>query len=142
MKQRARHSFSTTRSSSVNNYDPRELAQRFNESVQKAAEDARIQMRQELEADLTAKLTAQLKDEWNQKEATLGRLRGRPGQAKAGGRRGGSQGQGRRAIGRRESGRCRRERDCDVRETTSFVVVVDSRGRRFIIESVRDLNAT
>uniref|UniRef100_A0A7C9AMJ5 Uncharacterized protein n=1 Tax=Opuntia streptacantha TaxID=393608 RepID=A0A7C9AMJ5_OPUST len=71
MKQRTRHSFSTTRSSSVNNYDPRKLAQRFNESVQKAAEDARIQMRQELEADLTVKLTAQLKDEWNQKEATL-----------------------------------------------------------------------
>ena len=70
MKQHARHSFSTTRSS-VNNYDPREMAKRFNESVQKAAEEARSQMRQELEADLTAKLTSQLKDEWNQKEATL-----------------------------------------------------------------------
>ena len=39
------------------------MAQRFNESVQKAAEDARLQMRQELEADLMAKLTTQLKDE-------------------------------------------------------------------------------
>ena len=47
------------------------MVQWFNESVQKATEDARIQMRQELEVDLTVKLTAQLKDEWNQKEATL-----------------------------------------------------------------------
>jgi len=43
----------------------------LNESVHKAAEEARAQMRQELEVDLTAKLRAQFKDEWNQKEATL-----------------------------------------------------------------------
>jgi len=71
MKQRARHSFSATRSSSVNNYDPREMGQRLNESVHKATEEARAQMRQELEADLTAKLRAQFNDVWNQKEATL-----------------------------------------------------------------------
>lgn len=64
-----------------------------------------------------------------------------PGQAEAGGRRGGSQGQRRGAIGRRESGRCGGERECDVRGTTAFVVV-DSRGRRIIIESAGDLNAT
>ena len=46
------------------------MAQRFNDRVQKATEEAQSQMRQELEANLTAKLTAQLKDEWNQKEAT------------------------------------------------------------------------
>uniref|UniRef100_A0A7C9E657 Uncharacterized protein n=1 Tax=Opuntia streptacantha TaxID=393608 RepID=A0A7C9E657_OPUST len=66
MKQCARHSFSVTRSSSVNNYNPREMAQRLNESVYKVAEEARAQeMRQKIEADLTAKLTAQINDEWN-----------------------------------------------------------------------------
>ena len=71
MKQRARHSFSAARSSSVNNYDPREMAQRFNESVQKAAEDARAQMRQELEVALKEQLRAEMKDEIDTREATM-----------------------------------------------------------------------
>ena len=40
MKQHARHSFSATRSSFVNNYDPWEMAQRLNGSVYKAVEEA------------------------------------------------------------------------------------------------------
>jgi len=64
MKQHARHLFSMTWSSSVNNYDPREMAQRLNESVYKAEEEAQAQeMRQKIEADLTAKPTAQFNNE-------------------------------------------------------------------------------
>ena len=42
----------------VNNYDPREMAQRLNESFAKAAEDARQEeLARKIEADLTQKLT-------------------------------------------------------------------------------------
>ena len=57
MRERARQSTSA-RSSSVNNYDPREMAQRLNETFSKAAEDARQEeLTRKIEADLTQKLT-------------------------------------------------------------------------------------
>jgi len=43
MKQHAQCSFSVTQSSSVNNYDPREMVLWLNESVHKAAAEARAQ---------------------------------------------------------------------------------------------------
>ena len=48
------------------------MAQRLNESVYKAEEEAQAQeMRQKIEADLTAKPTAQFNNEWNQRKAFL-----------------------------------------------------------------------
>jgi len=58
MKQRARllvfsHSFS------INNYDPREIMQRLNESVYKAADEAWVEeMRKKIEEEVTPKLIA------------------------------------------------------------------------------------
>uniref|UniRef100_A0A7C8ZQM8 Uncharacterized protein n=1 Tax=Opuntia streptacantha TaxID=393608 RepID=A0A7C8ZQM8_OPUST len=57
MRQHARRSTST-RSSSVNNYDVREMTQRLNESVAKAAEDARQEeLRRKIEDELNKKLS-------------------------------------------------------------------------------------
>jgi len=59
MKQQSRRSTST-RSSSVNNYDAREMVILLNESVPKAAEEAcQEELRQKIEADVTQRLTAQ-----------------------------------------------------------------------------------
>ena len=57
MRQQARRSTST-RSSSVNNYDARKMAQRLNGSVAKAAEDARQEeLRPKIEDEVTKKLS-------------------------------------------------------------------------------------
>ena len=68
MKQRARHYFSATWFSSVNNYN----AQQINESVYKVAEEAWIkETRKKIEEEVMAKLTDQFSSEWAQKEAVL-----------------------------------------------------------------------
>jgi len=57
MKKQSRRSTSA-RSSSVNNYDAREMAIRLNESVAKAAEDAlQEELYREIEAEVTQKLS-------------------------------------------------------------------------------------
>ena len=59
MKQHAWHSFFATRFSSVNNYDARETVQWLNESMYKAAEEARAkEMHKMIDEKVTAKLSA------------------------------------------------------------------------------------
>ena len=58
--------------SSVNNYDTREMIVRFNESVCKAAKEAREdEMCKKIEENVTTKLAVQFNSKWAQKEATL-----------------------------------------------------------------------
>ena len=72
MNQRAQRSFFVTQSSSVNNYDPREMVQRLTESVYKAVNEARAQeTRQKIEVELMPKLSVQFNNERAQKEAIL-----------------------------------------------------------------------
>ena len=71
MRQQARYSTSA-RSSSVNNYDPREIAQRLNESFAKAAEDARQEeLTRKIKADLTKKLTDKFTKHFADAKASL-----------------------------------------------------------------------
>jgi len=59
MKQQLRQ-LTSARSSSVNNYDAREMAIWLNESVAKAAEEARQEeLHQKIKADVTQRLTTQ-----------------------------------------------------------------------------------
>jgi len=71
MKQQSRRSTSA-RSSSVNNYDAREMAKRLNESVAKAAKDARQEeLRRKIEAEVTQKLSDQFTRHLAESQAAL-----------------------------------------------------------------------
>ena len=70
MKRQSRLSISS-HSSSVNNYDARKMAMRFNESVSKATEEEARQQefRKEVEEEVRAKLIVELNNQWVEKEA-------------------------------------------------------------------------
>ena len=62
----------SSRSSSVNNYNAREMTQRLNGSVYKAAKEALTEkMSKNIEEEVIAKLSAQFNSEWAQKKAVL-----------------------------------------------------------------------
>ena len=71
MKQQSRRS-TFARSSSVNNYDAREIAIRFNKSVAKAVEEAhQEELHKKIEEEVTQRLTTQFTRQLAEKEATL-----------------------------------------------------------------------
>ncbi|KAJ8426576.1 hypothetical protein Cgig2_001245 [Carnegiea gigantea] len=63
----------SSHSSSINNYDARKMAMRFNESVSKATEEEACQQefRKQVEEEVRAKLIVELNNQWVEKEAKI-----------------------------------------------------------------------